>query len=290
MKIIILIPASVLIISLFSNGKVEPRNSLNSKKRDLYVRYKIDTIIRNRGSMIEFTLLDNEGKKFQSTNFCENGNRVGVTEYDENENEIKSTSFSCEVKDQIESERVSEYKNGKFIKATDSEGNSIFNTSSECAYDETGRIKDYRYYSFGGNLSWKEVYRYELNMRIKLRMKDDEKIIFKEITKFDQSLREIESSYYYDSVLTSKYISEYDEFGNKKRFAGYFYPGKRLDNEILEYYSQVDKLDSTKNMFGSSKDIYNVTRYIYDNRGLLIKEVYQNNSEKFEEITTYVYK
>ncbi len=280
--------------TLFVSTKTILPDIESYNQKELYVKYDIDTIVKQiikEGTFTDFTLLDRKGRKTKSYSYCENGNISYETIYDSLENEIKSTTYFCDIKYKIESLRLSEYNNdGKLLKYSHSEDFNIYNTTSENVYDEQKRLKEYRYYSFSGQLNWKEVYSYESGQRIKLRMKGDGKIIYKEITKFDNQGREIESEYYYGGQLKSKYLTEYDQFGNKKRYAGYFYPGQKLDNESIRYYSSLDKLDSTKSMCCENKNVYNLTTFQYDARGFLIKEVFQDNRNNADNsVTTYSY-
>ncbi|MEO8146234.1 MAG: hypothetical protein ABI723_01290 [Bacteroidia bacterium] len=202
---------------------------------------------------------------------------MNTTEFDTFENELKSSDYSCEQRGKITSQEISEYKNNKHIKSSNSEDCKIFDTSSETTYDEQGRQQEYRCFSFG-HLSWKEIYSYEPTKRhvIKIRRKENGETIFKEIIKLDSLNREIISECYYDGKMTSKYTTEYDEYGNKKRYAGYFYPNKELILETISYYSTKFKLDSIISKHGDILNNYNLTCYEYNAIGLLINETYRD--------------
>lgn len=265
--------------------------TLTYNQRELYIEYGIDTIIKMDGSTT-YIILTNQGLKSVSKTYCKNGNLLNTTEFDQLENDVNSTDYDFNCQGKLIRQTIKEYKNGKIVKTINTEGNSIFNTSSESLYDEQGRLKEYRNYnSFGGGLGWKEVYTYEpdKNQRIKLRQDGDGSLISKEITKLDSQAREIESSYFHDERLTSKYTAEYDDFGNQKRYAGYFYPDNRLDNERLSYYSTKHKLDSTKSICCNDLK-HQVTYFIYDDKGLLVQEIFHDNRNNRISETTNEYK
>jgi hypothetical protein len=269
----------LLTLVIFCTSLRVQENTVSHNQTELYIKYNIDTIVKDNTIII----LTDQGLKLLSTQYCENGNLFEVREFDEFENKIKVTYYDYKCEGKLSGQIINEYKNGKLIETKNTEDCSIYDTSSESIYDEEGQLKEYKCYSFGGGLSWKETYTYdpEKKERTKLRLEEDGTLISKEHTLFDSLGREVKSTYFHDGLMTSVYITEYDEFGNQKRKAGYIYPGKWPHVEYLDFYSSKYKLDSTKTTSGESQTVNQMTHFQYDSKGLLIQEIhhdFRNNS------------
>ncbi len=261
----------------------------NQKK--LYIKYKIDTIIEKENSETTFTIINDSGKRTKCFRYCPDGTLSFLTEYNEYEEGTKTINYSCENKNEISYQCFIEYQKGKPIRYSHNEEKGIFNTSSETSYDSLDRIKEYKTYGFGGQIDMREIYSYfpAERKRTMQRFGYDGNEIYVEITFFDNKEREIESDYNYNGYMASKYVTDYDDLGNVKRYAGYFFPGNKLEVEKLNFYSKPEKLDSVKYK-SSEAEKYDITYYQYDNRGLLVKEIHHDNLNNIVNETTYEYK
>jgi hypothetical protein len=279
---IIILPILLLLAFSFAH-KID---DISYSQNDLYKLYKIDTVIEKNNEFLKYSIIDSNGVIIKTVEYCDSSIIKHETYFNKDGLEIKSISYDCQFPNDTSLISISKYDNNRLIiDSVNWVRNGIISVY-RYYYDQDNRKKELQYYDLG-YLEYKETYSYlDKPRQMKtIRSDGDGSIIFTSITYINKTGLDSLLYNYHDDQLTSIYVFEYDLFNNLKRKAGYFFPGRLLEVDNLYFYSSKYKIDSSSWL--SFSDKRNMTKYYYDDKGLMKRKIYYDHSNtKIPEIIT----